>query len=672
MLKKILIANRGEIAVRILRTCKKLGIATVAVYSEPDMRSLHALEADEAVFLGGSTAAESYLDMEKILGIAQEKQCDAIHPGYGFLSENPKFARMAEDVGITFVGPSAAAIEKMGDKVSSRHIAEKAGVPVIPGGTEPLADFAAACRAAEETGYPLILKPAGGGGGKGMRIVEQKDALESAWNASRAEAQKAFGDDRIFIERYISRPRHIEIQVIADGFGNALYLGERECSIQRRYQKVIEEAPAPGVDAALREKMGEVACSLVRQAGYTNAGTVEFVMDARGEFFFLEMNTRLQVEHPVTEMVTGLDLVEMQLEIAAGKPLKVAQKDLQIKGWAIEARICAEDPDKAFFPATGLVTRYAEPRGRHVRVDSGIHAGSLISVFYDSLLAKIICWGKTREQARTRLIGALNGYHIEGVTTNVDFVNRILNLKAFSDGKLTTDFIPEHFNGAEAKEPPPREHLRRLAMAVTLIFHCRNTLMRESLKPMVSPIGTSIPPRDQHEYRVKCGDDVFEVRLRLNSAENNWTFSINGRDYDVTHPPLEFYRRRLKLTINGLVHRFIIRFAGNFIAGSYCGVNRIFEIYTPREWELATHMPSPIKRVSENVIRCPMPGQVVEVRVKPGERVYKGQEVAILESMKMESGVASPRDGIVDEVRVKKQQTVESGDILVTFAKEPA
>ena len=671
MFKKILIANRGEIAVRVLRTCKRLGIATVAVYSEPDMRSLHVLEADESVFLGGSTAAESYLDMEKIIGIAREKNCDAVHPGYGFLSENPVFAEKVADAGITFVGPPASAIEQLGDKVSSRHIAEKAGVPVIPGGTDPLADYEAACRAAEATGYPLILKPAAGGGGKGMRIVENPDELESAWNASRAEAGKAFGDDRIFIERYVARPRHIEIQIMADAHGNVVYLGERECSIQRRYQKIIEEAPSPGVDPALREKMGQVACSLARQAGYTNAGTVEFIMDANGAFFFLEMNTRLQVEHPVTEMITGLDLVELQLKVAAGQRLPIAQKDVKINGWAIEARICAEDPDKGFFPATGLVTRYAEPRGRNVRVDSGIHAGSLISVFYDSLLAKVICWGRNRDQARNRLISALNGYHVEGVITNIDFVNRILNLEAFSKARLTTDFIPEHFDGAEARQPPPEEHLRRLAMAVTLVYHCRNALVRESLKPMVSTIGSSYPPKDRHEYRVKCGNEALEVLLHGNSAEHNWTIVLNGQNYDVTHPPFEFYRRRLKLTINGQVHRFIIRFAGNFIAGSYCGVNRVFEIYTPREWDLAVHMPSPGERRSDDMIRCPMPGQVVEVRVKPGDRVYKGQEVAILESMKMESGVASPRDGIVDEVRVGPNQTVESGDVLVTFAKEP-
>ncbi|MFW6080485.1 MAG: acetyl/propionyl/methylcrotonyl-CoA carboxylase subunit alpha [Desulfosalsimonas sp.] len=670
MFEKILIANRGEIAVRIIRTCRRLGVKTVGVYSEPDTRSLHVLEADEAVFLGGSTAAESYLDMEKILRVAGEKGCQAIHPGYGFLSENPVFAEKVENAGLVFIGPPSSAIRLLGDKVSSRNIAKKAGVPIIPGGTQPLADFSAACRAADETGFPLLLKPAAGGGGKGMRIVHGADELESAWSASRAEAQKAFGDDRIFIERYITRPRHIEIQVMADQYGSAVYLGERECSIQRRYQKIIEEAPSPGVDEDLRARMGDVACRLALQAGYANAGTVEFVMEPSGEFFFLEMNTRLQVEHPVTEMVTGMDLVELQLRVASAEPLPVKQQDVKINGWAIEARVCAEDPEKGFFPATGLVTRYAEPRGKNVRVDSGVHAGSLISVFYDSLLAKLICWGKTREKARRRVVNALNGYHIEGVVTNTDFVNRILNLSAFSEGRLSTDFIPENFDGAEAKEEPPEEHLNRLVMAVSLVYHCRNALVRQSLKPMASAIGSRLPEKEQFEYMAKSGNEVFQVILHGNPAERTWTISINGRAYDVTHPPFEFYRRRLKLTINGGVHRFIIRFTGNFISGSYCGLNRVFEIYTPREWELAVHMPSPMKRVSEDVIRCPMPGQVVEVRVKPGERVYRGQEVVILESMKMESGVASPRDGIVEEVKVEEGRAVESGDILVIFAKE--
>jgi len=671
MFKKILIANRGEIAVRVIRTCRRLGIPTVAVHSDPDIRSLHVLEADDAVATGGRTAAESYLDLEKLIDIATERGCDAIHPGYGFLSENARFAERVAAAGIVFVGPPASAIAMLGDKMASRKLAETAGVPIIPGGTDPVVELTEARAAAEAIGWPVLVKPAAGGGGKGMRIVHGEAELESALKSSRAEAMKAFGDDRVFIEKYIVRPRHIEIQVIADRHGNVIHLGERECSIQRRYQKVIEEAPSLALTPERRAKMGAVACRLARAAGYVSAGTVEFVMDGEGHFYFLEMNTRLQVEHPVTEMVTGLDLVELQFRVAAGEPLPLAQADLVLNGWAIEARINAEDPEKGFFPATGMITRYAEPREPDVRVDSGIHAGSLVSVYYDSLLAKVIAWGETREAARQGLISALNGYHVEGVVTSADFVNRILNLAAFRDGKLSTDFIPENFTGARALEPPDPEHLNLLALTSTLVYHCRMGLVRESLRPMVSPIGIRPAEDRRHDYIVKCRENTFCVSLEGNAADGRWRFVVNDTGYDVATPPFEFYRRRLKLTVNGETHRFILSYHGNFIAAAFCGINRVFEIYTPREWELAAWMPAPREKADHKAILCPMPGQVVDIRVTSGERVYRGQEVVILESMKMESGVASPRDGIVGAVRVGTGDAVDTGDVLIEF-RQPA
>lgn len=670
MFNRILIANRGEIAVRIIRSCRRLGIATVAVYSDPDFRSLHVLEADDKVPLGGKTAAESYLDMKKLIDIAKDRECDAIHPGYGFLSENSRFAEMVEQSGIVFVGPPASAIEKLGDKVASRKLAAKVGVPVIPGGKDPIVDLQVARQAAGEIGYPVLVKPAAGGGGKGMRIVNSDDQLEAALKASRAEAGKSFGDDRVFIEKYIVRPRHIEIQVIADRHGNVIHLGERECSIQRRYQKMIEESPSLAVNPELRAEMGKVACGLARAAGYVNAGTVEFVMDADSRYYFLEMNTRLQVEHPVTEMVTGLDLVELQLRVAAGEKLPLAQNDLVMNGWAIEARINAEDPGKGFFPATGMITRYAEPRQDHIRVDSGVHAGSLISVYYDSMLAKVIAWGENRESARERLISALNGYHIEGMVTNLDFVNRILNLTAFREGTLTTEFIEDNFTDARAEEPPDPEHLRLLALTTTMVYHCRRALVRESMRSMVSTIGTSTAHLQWHDYVVKCRKETFRVSLHGNLVNRRWRFVVDGHEYEVETPPFEFYRRRLKLVANGKTHRFILRYHGNFIATSFCGISRVFEIYTPREWELAAYMPTPREKVADEAIFCPMPGQVVDIRVKPGDHVYRGQEVVILESMKMESGVASPRDGIVAAVKVEKGQTVESNDVLIEFKKD--
>ncbi len=669
MFEKILIANRGEIAVRIIRTCRRLGIATVAVYSDPDVRSLHVLQADESVALGGDTAMQSYLDMQKIIDVAKAKGCDAIHPGYGFLSENSRFAGITAEAGITFIGPPKPAIAIMGDKITSRELAKKAGVPIIPGCSDPVTDLQAALAIAAEVGYPVLLKPAAGGGGKGMRIVQTEADMEAGLAASRSEAEKAFGDGRVFIEKYITRPRHIEIQIFADNHGNVIHLGERECSIQRRYQKIIEEAPSVAVSEEQREKMGKVACDLARAAGYVNAGTVEFVMDEDGNFYFLEMNTRLQVEHPVTEKVTGLDLVELQIRVAGNEKLPIRQEDVRISGWAIEARINAEDPSKGFFPATGMITRYAEPYWDHVRVDSGVHAGSLISVYYDSLLAKLITWGDDREEARRRLINALNGYHIEGVVTNIDFVNRILNLSAFKNGDLSTRFIEESFEGDQAKEYESKDHMYQLALTATLVYHNMRAMVRESLRPMVSTIGASEITPEWRNYVVKANGDVFRVALRGSLVERHWEFQVNDEPFDVFTPPLEFYRRRLKLTINGEVCRFILRTHGNFIAASFCGINRIFEVYTPKEWELANYMPSPGEKIADNLISCPMPGLVVDIRVAPGDRVYRGQEVVILESMKMESGVSSPRDGIVAEVCVEKGQAVESGDVLLTFTQ---
>jgi propionyl-CoA carboxylase alpha chain len=441
MFSKILIANRGEIAVRIIASCKRMGIKTAAVYSETDFRSLHVTQADEAVQLGGARPSESYLDKAKIIETALATGCQAIHPGYGFLSENASFAEMVVSAGLTFIGPPATVIAALGDKIAAKKLAHAAGVPTVPGHMSAVQSLQEATVVAEQVGYPVLLKPAAGGGGKGMRVVTRPEELASALSMCQQETRKAFGDDSIFIERCIQKPRHIEIQVMADCHGNVIHLGERECSIQRRYQKIIEESPSTAIDEASRARMGAMACGLAREAGYVNAGTVEFILDQSGEFYFLEMNTRLQVEHPITEMVTSQDLVELQLRVADGQVLPIAQEDVTFTGWAMEARICAEDPDRGFIPSVGLITRYAAPRGNHVRVDSGIAAGSTIGVFYDPMLAKVITWGSNREAARKKMIQALNGYHVEGVTTNIDFVNRVITHPAFIHGDLSTDFI---------------------------------------------------------------------------------------------------------------------------------------------------------------------------------------------------------------------------------------
>ncbi len=667
MFEKILIANRGEIAIRIIRTCRKLNIKTVAVYSDIDARSLHVREADEAVHIGPSPSPSSYLVHEKIIKAAVSRGCQAIHPGYGFLSENAEFAAAVASAGLVYVGPSPEVIGALGDKISAKAIAMKAGVPVVLGHNMPIVDLEEIRALAAEIGYPVLLKPAAGGGGRGMRMVATPSELEAALKSAQDETRKAFGDDRIFLERFVSNPRHIEIQIIADRHGKVVSLGERECSIQRRYQKVIEESPSLAVDAALRSRMGEMACALSREAGYINAGTVEFIMDDRNNFFFMEMNTRLQVEHPVTEMVTSLDLVELQLRVAAGEPLPISQEDVIIKGWSIEARICAEDSARNFLPSTGLITRYSNLRGRNIRLDSGVEAGSFISVYYDSLLSKVISWGDTREKARMTLINALNRYHVEGVTTNLNFANSILNHPAFIKGELSTGFIDEHYEDGQAKIEPPMEQLDAMVIATTVVYHNRKNLVRESLKPMSAKVGLSHKQAQDYRYVVKGNKNIFEVELLGQLSSRDWSVKMNGKEYAVIAPVFEFYRRRLKLSINGVDQYFRLQYHQNFIWTAYCGITRIFEIYTPREWELAQYMPKDQKVASENVLLSPLPGMIVNILVKKGDRVYRGQDLVVIESMKMECGVSSPCDGVVENVATTIGKAVETDEVLITF-----
>jgi propionyl-CoA carboxylase alpha chain len=671
MFNKILIANRGEIAIRIIRTCSRMGIKTVAVYSDADSRSLHRNLADEAVYIGESQSQKSYLDIGKIVAAAQSTGCEAVHPGYGFLSEKADFAKAVEAAGMVFIGPPVHAVDIMGDKISSKELAKNAGVPVIPGHIEAIKDEEEAIKHADEIGYPILLKPAAGGGGKGMRIVHKAAEMRNALAASRKETQKAFNDTRVFVERYIEQPRHIEIQVLADSHGQVVHLGERECSIQRRYQKVIEESPSPGVSPELRERMGKAACDLARTAGYVNAGTVEFVMDAQKNFYFLEMNTRLQVEHPVTEMVTGLDLVEWQLRIASGEHLPFDQSGIKFKGWAIEARICAEDPCRGFIPSTGMITRYAAPCGKGVRIDSGVNIGSKIDVYYDSMLAKLICHGTTREEARLGLIEALNGYHVEGVSANIDFVTSVLCLPEFAAGELTTGFIEQHFNGGVSKRPPNLQDLQLAALAATLIYHTRSVAVRKSLRHMVSDIGVRRDLGKRHEYKIRSEEDQFRVLLDGAPISGQiCTIKVDDQKFEVMIPIFAFFRRRLKLNINGQDYRFRIRFDESFMFISFNGISRRFEIYTPKEWAMMTYMPTKDNKVINNILVCPMPGLVVDVLAQPGERVFRGQNLVILESMKMESGVASPVDGIIAEVLVDKGQAVEADQTLMKFKLE--
>jgi propionyl-CoA carboxylase alpha chain len=666
MFKKILIANRGEIAVRIARTCKRMNIKTVAVYSQAGTRSLHVREADESAFLGGSRPEESYLAKEKIIDAALSHGCDAIHPGYGFLSENAEFVDMVSQAGLVFIGPPADVIRTLGDKMTAKTFAEKLGIPIKSGPKECISMFDEAARIAEQIGYPLMLRPARAGGGRGIRVVESKVDLRPAVDACQNEARKAFGSDDFFMERFIKRIRHIEIQIIADNYGNVVHLGERECSIQRRYQKIIEETPSTAVDNALRERMGAMACNLAREAGYKNAGTVEFILDDSDKsVFFLEMNTRLQVEHPVTEMVTRLDLVELQLRIAEGEKLPFRQKDVVRTGWAIEARICAEDPARTFLPVTGMITRYATANIKNVRIDSSVEAGSFVSTHYDSLLAKVIGWGETRQDALESLTQALNAYHMEGLITNVDFVNAVLNHPSFIAGDLSTDFIDEHFEHGQMKLPPPEEWLQYMATAVTLVYHNRQSLVHESLKPMMAKVGAPHHLKDEFIYMVKGEEDFFELRLLRDLAPRSWTVMVNGNKYQVSTPEFEFYRRRLKLKVDGKTQFFHMRYKENKIWVAFRGVTRVYGIYSPLEWKLFHHMPKPKTLPPEDVVRCPMPGMVVAILVRAGERIYRGQDLVSIESMKMETFVASPSDGRIEKIHVEPGQAVDSGDILI-------
>jgi acetyl-CoA carboxylase biotin carboxylase subunit len=441
MFKKILIANRGEIAVRVIRACHEMGIAAVAVYSEVDRAALHVRHADEAYPIGAATASESYLNIAKILDAAKRSGVDAIHPGYGFLSENARFAQACADAGVKFIGPSAAAMEMMGSKTRARQAIERAGIPLVPGTTSRLESFEQAEQIAAQVGYPVMLKAAAGGGGKGMRLVDTPKQLHSALESARSEAERAFGDDEVYMEKAIIHPRHIEMQVLADQQGNAIYLGERECSIQRRHQKVLEESPAPIVDSEMRRKMGEAAVRIAKAAGYSNAGTVEFLVDERGNFFFLEMNTRLQVEHPVTELVTGIDLVHLQIRIAAGEKLPFVQNDIQIRGHAIECRIYAEDPDNNYFPSPGMIPLLVEPSGPGIRLDSGVYEGWNVPMDYDPLLAKLIGYGSNRVQAIGRLTRALGEYFVGGIKNNISLFRRILHDPDFRAGNVDTGFL---------------------------------------------------------------------------------------------------------------------------------------------------------------------------------------------------------------------------------------
>lgn len=482
-IKSILIANRGEIAVRIIRACRESGIRPVVVFSDADRTSPHVLLSDEAYHIGPSPSSESYLVQDKLIEVARKADVDAIHPGYGFLSENASFARRVSDEGFIFIGPKAESIEAMGDKTAARKIMEKAGVPIVPGTVEPLKNISDAHTIAADTGYPVLLKAAGGGGGKGMRVVDRQEDLQGAFKSAQNEARSAFGDDRVYIEKYIKAPKHIEIQVFGDEHGNYIHLGERECSIQRRHQKIIEEAPSVAIDERIREAMGDAAVRAAKACRYINAGTVEFLLDEDKKFYFLEMNTRIQVEHPVTELITGIDLVKEQIAVASGQPLSFTQDDINVHGHAIECRIYAEDPLNNFLPSIGHVKRLQAPSGPGVREDRGIQQGNEISMYYDPMVSKLIVWGKTRNEALRRMDRALNEYLIQGIITNIPACIHIIRHPLFIDGTYTTHFIENDFDAEKLRTPEDNEHMA-VAIAAATLLHREKTLPKiDNTKP---------------------------------------------------------------------------------------------------------------------------------------------------------------------------------------------
>ncbi|MCL4802172.1 MAG: acetyl-CoA carboxylase biotin carboxylase subunit [Burkholderiales bacterium] len=662
MFKKILIANRGEIACRVIKTARRMGIATVAVYSEADRDARHVTLADEAVPIGPPPSAQSYLVVERILDACRATGAEAVHPGYGFLSENPAFCRALEEAGIAFIGPKAHAIERMGDKIASKLLAEGAGVNTIPGYTDVIRDAEQAVAIARGIGYPVMIKASAGGGGKGLRVARGDAETRDGFQSCRTEAKNAFGDDRVFIERFIEEPRHIEIQVLGDAHGNAVYLWERECSIQRRHQKVIEEAPSPFLDAATRKAMGEQAVALAKAVQYQSAGTVEFVVDAQRNFYFLEMNTRLQVEHPVTEMITGLDLVEQMIRVAAGERLAFGQRDLRLDGWAIEARINAEDPFRNFLPSTGRLVRYLPPAEvpGAVRVDTGVYEGGEVSMFYDSMIAKLIVHGDTREQALERMREALNAFYIRGVSHNIPFVAAVLQHPRFVSGRFHTGFIAEEypagFNPADAPHDDPaflavigafarRRYIdRAVRISGQMPGHGRKVDAQWVVLIGAEQYPVAVEPIDGG-YRITHKGTAHEVRSAWKLGEPLFHGTCNGRPFV------------LQLERRGLRYRIV-----------HWGTQVDAMVMTARGAELLALMPDKPPPDLSKYLLSPMPGLLTEVAVQPGQEVKAGERLAAIEAMKMENVLKAERDCVVAAVLARQGESVAVDQPILEFA----
>ena len=660
MFEKILIANRGEIAVRIIKTARRLGVKTVVVYSEADADSLAVELADETVLIGPPAASESYLVAEKIIAAAKATGAQAIHPGFGFLSEKASFARQCAEAGLVFIGPNPHAIDAMGDKIESKKFANAAKVSTVPGYIGVIEGVPHAIKIAEEIGYPVMMKASAGGGGKGMRIAWNRKDVEEGFPAAQSEARNSFGDDRVFIEKFVTEPRHIEIQVLGDKHGNVIYLNERECSIQRRNQKVIEEAPSPFLDAETRKAMGEQAVALSRAVQYDSAGTVEFIVDKDRNFYFLEMNTRLQVEHPVTELITGVDLVEQMMRSAFGEPLNLKQGDVKIHGWAMESRIYAEDPYRKFLPSIGRLVRYQPPEeGDHgsytVRNDTGVREGDEISMFYDPMIAKLCTWGATRAEAVSGMARALEDFHIEGLGHNVPFLSAVMDQARFQSGKITTGYIAEEFpDGFKGLDPSPQQIDLMTAVAVYV----------QHLQSGRSASATA----QRRDWVAVINGAARSIRLTSAPGSLDIEFSDEGRTVALTSVEWRPGLPILKGCLDGIRFSAAVTPAMEGLVVRHRAAKAKVLVLTPLSASLHARLPAKPPADTSRLIVSPMPGLVVALDVVAGQEVKEGETVAVIEAMKMQNIIRAERDGVIKTVGAKAGDSVAADEVLIEFA----
>ena len=680
MFNKILIANRGEIACRVMKTARKMGISTVAIYSDADRNALHVQMADEAIHIGPPPANQSYIVIDKVMEAIKKSGAEAVHPGYGFLSENAKFAEALEAAGVAFVGPPKKAIEAMGDKITSKKIAQEAGVSTVPGYMGLIADAEEAVKISNEIGYPVMIKASAGGGGKGMRIAWNDTEAREGFESSKNEAANSFGDDRIFIEKFVTQPRHIEIQVLCDAHGNGIYLNERECSIQRRNQKVVEEAPSPFLDKATRRAMGEQSVALAKAVGYTSAGTVEFIVDGDKNFYFLEMNTRLQVEHPVTELITGVDLVEQMIRVANGEPLSITQDDVTITGWAIENRLYAEDPYRGFLPSIGRLTRYRPPaevaagplvtNGKWqgdapvgetaVRNDTGVYEGGEISMYYDPMIAKLCTWAPTRAEAIEAMRVALDSFEVEGIGHNLPFLSAVMDHPKFVSGDMTTAFIaeeyPEGFEGVTLAD----DHLKPIAAAAAAMYRVaeiRRTRISGTMGNHERTVGDDwVVSLQGADFPVKVAADrdgssvTFEDGTTLRVA-SGWTPGDQLATLTVDGNPLV-------LKVGKITSGFRMRSRGADLK---------VHVRSPRAHELAKLMPEKLQPDTSKMLLCPMPGLVVKINVAEGDEVQEGQALCTIEAMKMENILRAEKKGVVTKINAGPGDSLAVDEVIMEF-----